>query len=1150
MPIYSPDVFDSVGDAVVIGGSGGGGVSTFVALNDTPASYSGQAGKVVKVNGAENALIFEDGTGNVTPISAAFASVALMVADTNIVDGQTVATYGYYNLNDGGQMVYTVTDTDLSADVDGGSVIALANSLYAQAQFPPYYRPEMWGAKGDNNGASADINVSALTAMFNHGRDVSNKAVYFSGGKYFVNEAVPFYKPIAGVNYGTGYYVIHGNGTTIQSTGRSTTCADTFTVQTGEITLNLASSTQRWQVGERVKITDANSRYCWMAGEVTAISGSALTVDVDETNLFMRRGWNSRVNFALGSQRITYVSAVNQFRVGQTVEAIFGGAGHYGESSLQYVVTMTVTGANNNFVDVDVTDLGGSVITETLASSNATISTGVKRFQGFANASRLTGGVIVRCEYDASNYVEGIVTFVDSSASFYLDVTTAVGSGTYSTWTATTVGLRNFDLQVTANTASNWLVKGGINIFDRSIEAETATSITSQALTTGSKTFTYVPTSTAFYAVSGRSLQVRYDADNYMTGSVTAYDPNARTVTVNITSVVGSGTYADWVLTINAMYVAERSVASKFDIRDLSFTGQGLEGYDVGLRYACSYGSRMVGGAFNNCHAGFWGEFNLMANYSDAILGGCYYGARFDKGNWYGASGSNSQSNVANIVNYRTFGNSGSVAGVYIKASNSYWMQNYIHEGAPSLYGVLFQRFGSPNVTVFTMDDVHLEVTCYQAFYKAIDDGSMNITLDRVYPQYSNVIADTASDFTYNTVYWVAGSTFIGRSDNFFFPAPYNAMPAECLDLTSNGYKYWGNGQVPFYGTGDFGLTQIRKSRNGVSLIDGSGNSLNVSSNLVYTQGGSALINAGSAEAIFGRAASGYFKWNTNQGVFVENISPGRNLHISQNPTGNPQGIIIRTTSTGADAKNSRIQIHNQTSIGGGFAYQYSLPRAGGADGTVMKLSAGTAGGATENLVNFGYVDFIELGDVSDTSYAGLTGAVPVVNAGATGMSLLAPSTTPGQVLKSTGTDLTYSNTYGQVIALEYNTTTATIPIPSAAMTPFPFSIRFFASATTMLIEMNCYVTVGSGETISSGLSTGAITFADVGSTVVLIADNGSGGSHDISFSIAKTWQVTGLTVGTEYVYYASFQSTGSGSDILVGVNVSPFVLKALHGAV
>jgi hypothetical protein len=58
MPINSPDIFNSVGDAVVSGG--GGGATTFLGLTDTPANYTGATKKFVRVNAGGTALIFSD----------------------------------------------------------------------------------------------------------------------------------------------------------------------------------------------------------------------------------------------------------------------------------------------------------------------------------------------------------------------------------------------------------------------------------------------------------------------------------------------------------------------------------------------------------------------------------------------------------------------------------------------------------------------------------------------------------------------------------------------------------------------------------------------------------------------------------------------------------------------------------------------------------------------------------------------------------------------------------------------------------------------------------------------------------------------------------------------------------------------------------
>ena len=64
MPINSPDIFDSIGDAVVTGG--GSGSDTFVGLTDTPATYSGSQNMVVVVNAGGTGLTFETNSGGIS----------------------------------------------------------------------------------------------------------------------------------------------------------------------------------------------------------------------------------------------------------------------------------------------------------------------------------------------------------------------------------------------------------------------------------------------------------------------------------------------------------------------------------------------------------------------------------------------------------------------------------------------------------------------------------------------------------------------------------------------------------------------------------------------------------------------------------------------------------------------------------------------------------------------------------------------------------------------------------------------------------------------------------------------------------------------------------------------------------------------------
>ena len=72
-------------DSVLVwAGGGGGGSSTFTGLTDTPASYSGQAGKVVKVNPGETALIFADDN-----VGVGSSSASLVYDTSNVVVGDS-----------------------------------------------------------------------------------------------------------------------------------------------------------------------------------------------------------------------------------------------------------------------------------------------------------------------------------------------------------------------------------------------------------------------------------------------------------------------------------------------------------------------------------------------------------------------------------------------------------------------------------------------------------------------------------------------------------------------------------------------------------------------------------------------------------------------------------------------------------------------------------------------------------------------------------------------------------------------------------------------------------------------------------------------------------------------------------------------------
>lgn len=70
-----------------------------------------------------------------------------------------------------------------------------------------------------------------------------------------------------------------------------------------------------------------------------------------------------------------------------------------------------------------------------------------------------------------------------------------------------------------------------------------SSSATSLSISVASKSLT-VEASKGFAA--GQAIQLTYDLTNYMTGNVTSYNSTTGALVVDVSAVVGSGTYADW----------------------------------------------------------------------------------------------------------------------------------------------------------------------------------------------------------------------------------------------------------------------------------------------------------------------------------------------------------------------------------------------------------------------------------------------------------------------------------------------------------------------------------------------------------------------------------------------------------------------------
>lgn len=79
-----------------------------------------------------------------------------------------------------------------------------------------------------------------------------------------------------------------------------------------------------------------------------------------------------------------------------------------------------------------------------------------------------------------------------------------------------------------------------------------ATSTTSQAIATGSKTVT-IQTGKVFAVGQTVVLASAANVANQMIGQITAHNSGSGSLTVNVSAVGGSGTFADWIISLSAL---------------------------------------------------------------------------------------------------------------------------------------------------------------------------------------------------------------------------------------------------------------------------------------------------------------------------------------------------------------------------------------------------------------------------------------------------------------------------------------------------------------------------------------------------------------------------------------------------------------------
>lgn len=176
MPINSPDVFDSIGDAIL---ASGGGSSTFVGLNDTPSSYSGSGDYLVAVNSGASGLVFIDANtvgrstytalndtpANYTGSGGYLAAVNAGATAMEFIDPNTVGRSTFVSLNDTPSS-YTGNGKKVVVCNSGETALVFSNDIQASLDGQKLkfdVRDDIYGATGDHEGSLLKIGTSTQT---------------------------------------------------------------------------------------------------------------------------------------------------------------------------------------------------------------------------------------------------------------------------------------------------------------------------------------------------------------------------------------------------------------------------------------------------------------------------------------------------------------------------------------------------------------------------------------------------------------------------------------------------------------------------------------------------------------------------------------------------------------------------------------------------------------------------------------------------------------------------------------------------------------------------------------------------------------------------------------------------------------------------
>ena len=180
------------GGVALAGGGGGGGATTFLALTDTPAEFTGLGSRFVKVNAGATALEFVADPGYLTSVPAqSFAS--LTGKPTTIAGyGITDAFDGAYGSLTGAPTMYANSDVDAhlnQSNPTSGYVLSWNGSDYA-------WVAQSGGGGGGLNNVVEDTTPELGGDLDTNGKDIlllNNRIKYNSAGGSMLDFTVTQY---------------------------------------------------------------------------------------------------------------------------------------------------------------------------------------------------------------------------------------------------------------------------------------------------------------------------------------------------------------------------------------------------------------------------------------------------------------------------------------------------------------------------------------------------------------------------------------------------------------------------------------------------------------------------------------------------------------------------------------------------------------------------------------------------------------------------------------------------------------------------------------------------------------------------------------------------------------------------------------------